>query len=84
MMHPKYSKKFCISFFSFRLEAHSDVKDVLSDPNWIPILDEFQRDPQRAMIKYKDNAKVKKTLLRLCDVLGKSITKNAWDFLQLF
>ncbi|KAK7071161.1 hypothetical protein SK128_009006 [Halocaridina rubra] len=53
-----------------RLEGNSDVMDVLADPNWIPILDEFQRDPQGAMHKYKNNSKVKKTLLKLCDVLG--------------
>lgn len=53
-----------------RLESHSDVRDVLSDPEWLPILNEFQQDPEGAMNKYKNNAKVKKTLLQLCNVLG--------------
>ncbi|XP_068212712.1 uncharacterized protein [Palaemon carinicauda] len=53
-----------------RLESHSDVRDVLSDPKWLPILSEFQQDPEAAMNKYKNNAKIKKTLLQLCNVLG--------------
>ncbi|XP_064083645.1 uncharacterized protein LOC135199482 isoform X2 [Macrobrachium nipponense] len=55
---------------ALRLESHSDVRDVLSDPEWLPILNEFQQDPEGAMNKYKNNAKVKKTLLKLCNVLG--------------
>lgn len=53
-----------------KLEGHTDVMDVISDPAWLPILDEFQRDPEAAMLKYKNNSKVKKTLQELCNVLG--------------
>nr|XP_045596479.1 uncharacterized protein LOC123757122 isoform X1 [Procambarus clarkii] len=53
-----------------RLEANPNVRDVISDPAWIPILDEFQRDPLAAMKKYKDNKEVTSTLKELCNVLG--------------
>ncbi|XP_037790787.1 uncharacterized protein LOC119586163 [Penaeus monodon] len=55
---------------SKRLEANPKVSDVLSDPAWIPILDEFQRDPEAAMKKYKDDAEIRSTMLELCNVLG--------------
>ncbi|XP_042862837.1 uncharacterized protein LOC122247560 [Penaeus japonicus] len=53
-----------------RLESNPRVSDVLSDPAWIPILDEFQRDPEAAMKKYKDDAEIRSTMLELCNVLG--------------
>lgn len=55
-----------------RLEANPNVRDVIADPAWIPILDEFQRDPQAAMIKYRDDRQITETLRELCNVLGKT------------
>lgn len=56
-----------------RLEANPKVGDVISDPAWIPILDEFQRDPQAALMKYKDDEHITTTLKELCNVLGKLV-----------
>ncbi|XP_053637843.2 uncharacterized protein [Cherax quadricarinatus] len=53
-----------------RLEANPSVRDVISDPAWIPILDEFQQNPEAAMKKYKDNREITSTLKALCNVLG--------------
>ncbi|XP_063592950.1 uncharacterized protein LOC134770019 isoform X1 [Penaeus indicus] len=55
---------------SKRLDSNPKVSDVLSDPAWIPILDEFQRDPEAAMKKYKDDPEIRSTMLELCNVLG--------------
>ncbi|KAG7157572.1 uncharacterized protein LOC121879973 [Homarus americanus] len=53
-----------------KLETNAHVRDVLSDPAWIPILDEFQRDPEAAMKKYRKDVEVTSTLKELCNVLG--------------
>jgi len=55
-----------------RISSNPKVTDVLSDPAWLPILEEFQKDPVKAMNKYKDDAEIRNTMQELCKAFGDS------------
>jgi len=53
-----------------RLSDGRTLGALLQDPAWVAVLDQFQRDPQRAMETYRHDADVRGVMTQLCARLG--------------
>ena len=51
------------------------VMTMLSNPEFAKVLDEFQKDPQNAMLKYKNNTKILDFFKKFSQIMGNHFVK---------
>lgn len=67
--------QWCTPDLMSKLAKKPELLQMMQNPQFMAALNEFQRDPKSAMVKYGDNPKVSEFFRQFCGVMGEHLSQ---------